>query len=85
MESCGQGKTGIFENDEANVVYRQKRFENATCGRGFFGNGRKNLPFQKYWDTCGRGLSVMLNVLPKFLATVALACSVSWGLLMRPS
>ena len=31
----------------SNVVDRQKRFENATCGRGFFENGRKKLPFSK--------------------------------------
>ena len=31
----------------SNVVDRQKRFENATCGRGFFRKRRKKPPFSK--------------------------------------
>ena len=42
----------------SNVMDRQKRFENATCTRGFLKNGGKNFRFQKYPDTCGRGLRV---------------------------
>ena len=38
-------------------VDKQKRFENATCGRGVFSKmGEKKLRFQKYPDTCERGL-----------------------------
>ena len=31
----------------SNVMDRQKRFENATCTRGFFEKRRKKLPFSK--------------------------------------
>ena len=36
----------------------KNEFEYATCGGFFFDNGQKNLLFQKYPDTCGRGLKV---------------------------
>ena len=45
MGPCGQRKTVVSENDQTlNVVPdRQKRFENTTCGRGFFLKRRKNI------------------------------------------
>ena len=39
----------------------KNEFEYATCGGFFFDNGQKNLLFQKYPDTCGRGLKVRKN------------------------
>ena len=38
----------------SNVVDRQKQFENAMCGRGFFHKQGEKKHFQKYPDTCGR-------------------------------
>ena len=40
-------------------VDMQKRFENATCERGFFSKtGEKDLCLQKYPDTCGQAKTI---------------------------
>ena len=48
-----RGKRRFSNTMTSNVVDRQKRFEDASCGRGFVEKGKKS-PFQKYPDTCGQ-------------------------------
>ena len=46
-----RGKRRFSKTMTSNVVDRQKRLENATCGRGFFRKRIKKTPrFQKYPD-----------------------------------
>ena len=53
-----RGKRRFSKTMMSNVVDRQKRLENATCGRGLFRKRKKPSIFKKYPDTCGQAKTI---------------------------
>ena len=54
-----RGKGRFSKSMTSNVVDRQKRFENAVCGRGFLRKREEKISvFKKNPDTCGWDLAI---------------------------